>query len=87
MTTQEIKIAGFRLFEAIAIAKMNVFNGCSADSKIVEENLPRLKKMVGWFKENDLMADFNYFVNSSGKFNAVMPLRFQASALFNEITK
>lgn len=86
MTTQEIKIAGFRLFRSTVTAKMNVFNGCIEDKKIVEENTPRLIKMVDWFKSNGLMEDFKYYVFKSNGLNSV-PISFHASELFTEITK
>ena len=34
MTTQEIKVAGLRLFEATVVAMHNVANGCVADKNI-----------------------------------------------------
>ena len=85
MTTQEIKTAGFRLFESTAVAMMNVKNGCREDQKIVDANMPRLIKMVSWFKENDLMADFKYFANS-GRFNR-SELHFFTNKLFDELTQ
>lgn len=84
MTTQEIKTAGFRLFEATAVAMMNVSNGCYSDQKIIDTNMPRLVKMVSWFEENDLMKDFEYFV-TSGKFNR-SELHFFTNKLLWEIT-
>lgn len=84
MTTQEIKTSGFRLFEATAVAMMNVSNGCYADKRIIDKNMPRLVKMVSWFKENDLMKDFECFV-TFGEFNR-SNLHFFTNKLFNEIT-
>lgn len=85
MTTQEIKTSGFRLFEATAIAMMNVKNGCREDQKIVETNMPRLIKMVVWFKNNNLLADLKYFANAD-KFNR-SDLHFFINKLLNELTK
>ena len=85
MTTQEIKVAGLRLFEATVVAMSNVANGCISDSKIVEENTARLVKMVSWFRDNDLMEDLKYFVYS-GKFNR-SGNHFYAKDLFERITK
>lgn len=85
MTTQEIKTAGFRLFESTAVAMMNVSNGCIADREKVNANMPRLVKMVSWFNDNDLMADLKYFANAD-RFNR-SNLHFFTNKLLNEITK
>lgn len=84
MTTQEIKTAGFRLFESTAIAMMNVKNGCRADQKIVDTNMPRLMKMVVWFNDNDLTADLICFANAD-RFNR-SGLHFFTNKLLSEIT-
>lgn len=81
MTTNEIKIAGFRLFESTAVAMMNVQNGCAADQSIVNANMPRLQKMVAWMNENGLAQDFKLFAFSP-KFNTSR-LHFQTSKLYN----
>lgn len=86
MTTQEIKTAGFRLFDATVTAMLNVSNGCFADQQIVDKNMPRLIKMVAWMKENDLIMDLRYYVFSSGKFNRANTHMF-SSKLFNSITE
>ncbi len=85
MTNQEIKIAGFRLFEKTATAMMNVANGCKSDTQIVEANMPRLVKMVEWFKANDLMPDFTHFAYS-GTFN-VSDIHFYTDKLYEQLVK
>lgn len=79
MTTQEIKIKGFRLVEETATAMMNVFNGCKADQAIVDANMARLPKMIEWFKTNDLMPDLRYYM-SLPKWN-VTAIRFHMAKL------
>ena len=85
MTTQDIKIAGFRLFEATATAMMNVSNGCYSDQAIIDANMPRLVKMVEWLEANNLMADFRVFAGS-GIFNR-SEMHLFTNKLFSTLNK
>lgn len=81
MTTQEIKIAGFRLFEQTAIAVMNVFNGCISDEEIVKDNCSRLQKMYSWFVENDMEYDLQRYSRSNKFSNS--SIHFYTEKLFD----
>lgn len=61
MTTQEIKKAGYRLFDRMVTAYHNAEKGCQDDQEFVNCNMSRLYKMVDWFKANGLMNDLNVY--------------------------
>lgn len=54
---ENTRIKALRVIENIIILKTNVFNGCRADEKELNEQLPRLEKIKSWAKENNQLQE------------------------------
>jgi len=67
-TTEEIYKSALTIINKVVTLKMNVANGCKADSAELAATEQRIPAIKAWAEANDKIADIRYYLQG-GKFN------------------